>query len=172
MIMENNNIKKWREVPFAKNYLISSDGSLYSRKYKRELNPRSNKKGYKVAYIKTDSDGYKSFFIHRIVAITFLENHESLKIVNHIDSNPLNNSVENLEWCTSSHNNKHGIEEKIRKGKKINSAKATIEQVLTMFTLRNHSTHRDIAKAFNLEPSTVGCILRGKTWLHHTRELL
>lgn len=44
---------------------------------------------------------------HRLVAITFIPNPENKKEVNHIDSNPLNNAVENLEWVTSSENSIH-----------------------------------------------------------------
>lgn len=42
--------------------------------------------------------------VHRIVAEAFLENENNFPIVNHIDNNGENNNVENLEWCTQSHN--------------------------------------------------------------------
>jgi hypothetical protein len=42
-------------------------------------------------------------FNHRVLALTFLENPENKKTVNHIDHNTINN-VYNLEWAT--HKNK------------------------------------------------------------------
>lgn len=40
----------------------------------------------------------KKFLIHRLIAKAFIENPDKKHIVNHIDGNKLNNSIENLEW--------------------------------------------------------------------------
>lgn len=46
--------------------------------------------------------------IHRLVAITFIENNDQSKIqVNHIDSNRINNYVSNLEWVSKRENVYH-----------------------------------------------------------------
>lgn len=50
----------------------------------------------------------KTTMIHRIVAKAFLENPYSLPEVNHKDENKENNSVDNLEWCTSKYNANYG----------------------------------------------------------------
>ena len=42
--------------------------------------------------------------VHRIVAKAFIRNPYGKPHINHIDNNPLNNMVENLEWCTRSYN--------------------------------------------------------------------
>lgn len=42
--------------------------------------------------------------VNRVVAICFLPNPDNLPEVNHIDCDPTNNRLDNLEWCTSQYN--------------------------------------------------------------------
>jgi hypothetical protein len=49
----------------------------------------------------------KTIMVHRLVAQAFIPNLESKPAINHIDSNPFNNRVHNLEWCTIAENNAH-----------------------------------------------------------------
>lgn len=51
------------------------------------------------------SASYKS--VHRLVAEHFIDNPNHYPCVNHLDCNRLNNKVDNLEWCTASHNNRY-----------------------------------------------------------------
>ena len=46
--------------------------------------------------------------IHRLMALTYIPNTEHLPQVNHIDENKLNNSVDNLEWCSQKYNINYG----------------------------------------------------------------
>lgn len=48
--------------------------------------------------------------VHRLIAITFLPNPDNLPVINHIDGDPGNNKIDNLEWCTQKHNIKHARE--------------------------------------------------------------
>lgn len=57
----------------------------------------------------TQNKTKKRLLLHRIVADTFIHNIGNKPCVNHIDGNKLNNSVENLEWCTYSENLNHAI---------------------------------------------------------------
>ena len=56
-----------------------------------------------IGYLTYKLNG-KSYFVHRLVAETFIENPQKKPQVNHIDCNKKNNSVFNLEWCTEREN--------------------------------------------------------------------
>ena len=61
-------------------------------------------KGY-MYVILSNCDRGKTFLVHRLVAKAFIPNPDNNPVVNHKDENKENNSVENLEWCTSLYNN-------------------------------------------------------------------
>ena len=49
----------------------------------------------------------KTSSVHQLVALTFIPNPKQKRTVNHKDHNKLNNSVENLEWATTTEQNRH-----------------------------------------------------------------
>lgn len=67
---------------------------------------QENNKGYFFVCMK-EFGKRKNLLIHRLVAEAFIPNPENKPEVNHIDGNPHNNRVDNLEWVTSSENRKH-----------------------------------------------------------------
>ena len=51
----------------------------------------------------------KRMRVHRIVALTFIDNPDNKPYVNHINGNRSDNNVENLEWVTPSENTQHAV---------------------------------------------------------------
>ena len=52
----------------------------------------------------------KTYLVSRLVAMSFLPCPFDKLTVNHIDGNPSNNNIENLEWVTRAENNRLGFE--------------------------------------------------------------
>lgn len=50
-----------------------------------------------------------------LVANAFIPNPDHKPQVNHIDGNPQNNSVDNLEWVTNGENTQHAYDTRLRK---------------------------------------------------------
>lgn len=79
-----------------------SDGVVQKRK-QRELSWNSNTDGYPT--VKLSANGASErIAVHRLVALTFLDNNFLLSEVNHKDLNRWNPSVENLEWVSHKDN--------------------------------------------------------------------
>lgn len=51
----------------------------------------------------------KQYFVHKLVANAFIPNYDNKPCVDHIDTNSLNNNVENLRWVTIKENNNNPI---------------------------------------------------------------
>lgn len=106
------NIEIWKEIPDLP-YDISSHGQVrrhataaYKHKDKTFVLPYISNKGYVIVNLYLKSKVHK-FLLHRLIATAFIPNPDNLPVINHIDGNPLNNSIDNLEWCTQSHNMQH-----------------------------------------------------------------
>ena len=96
------------------NYLIYSNGDLYSKKVNRFLKGKIDNVGYKTYALalqerrsKSGKKLSKMVYAHRLVAEYFLDNPNNYDIVHHKDGNRLNNNVENLEWTNVKEHNQH-----------------------------------------------------------------
>lgn len=94
-------------------YAVSTEGNVYS--FTDKSNGRKIGKYQLGHYLATaikfaDSDQFRHMYIHRLVAMAFIENPEpeTKKYVNHLDENPKNNNVSNLQWCTQKENCNYG----------------------------------------------------------------
>jgi hypothetical protein len=92
----------WKDISNYDNYEVSSLGRVRNKQTGRVL--KAAKKG---GYCSLKLSSKKNFFVHQLVAQSFLENPENKPQVNHKDKNGFNNTVGNLEWVTNKENSIH-----------------------------------------------------------------
>ena len=103
-------IIEWKPIKGFDGYFINELGEVKStRTYKgtkeKILKSHKNQQGYLVyTLMRFGKPCLKP--LHRLLMETFKPNKEKLPCINHIDGNILNNSLDNLEWCTYGHNEK------------------------------------------------------------------
>jgi hypothetical protein len=90
---------EWREYPECTKYMVSNTGQVKHKKMKNIL-AGAMVNGYKFVGIKNENGIQLNRLVHRMVAMTFLENPLGLPVVDHLDTDPLNNCVGNLRWCS------------------------------------------------------------------------
>lgn len=113
---ENQEI--WKAITDYPNYEVSTFGRVRSLERinitktgkttvrgGRVLKQGTTSRGYKNVGVRNDY-GVLTRNVHRLVMETFLPQ-DVLPIINHIDEDQENNHIDNLEWCTYSHNSTH-----------------------------------------------------------------
>ena len=95
----------WKHLANYENYEVSSFGQVRNKNTGRILKPSCNG-GYMSVGL-SNVGKTKSHSVHRLVALTFLDNPENKPQVNHKDKNRSNNNINNLEWCSALENNIH-----------------------------------------------------------------
>jgi len=130
---------------------IGSDRKIPTRIMEGHLTGRNV--FYKQVMLSDNDRKQQGFYIHRLVLIHFNRMPNKGEESNHIDFNPLNNRIDNLEWVTSSQNSLHSREHmsKAKRGEKHPAAKVTDLQAIEIKRLRKQKVrHRKIAEMFNI----------------------
>jgi hypothetical protein len=179
-------------------YAISDEGqvwSYYSKRWLKQWDIVSHRKGYtreqvyKQVNFKLNGK-LKKYSVHRLVALAFIPNPDNKPEVNHIDGNPSNNHISNLEWVTASENLLHAyriglivISDEHRKraselgkrtGKitaKINNKlkrKLTFEQAQEIKLLYNNGksgiSQRQLAKKYKVDQKVIVSIVKERSY--------
>lgn len=164
-------IEYWKQISEYENYIISNFGNIKNVKTGKFLKFDKNKLGYCRVYL-YNSKGRNRFLVHRLVAFHFISNPNNYKIVNHLNCNPSDNRVQNLEWTTNSGNAVHALNNgrlKIPSGEKNGMSVLTEEKVLEIISLWNKGlTQVEISNKMGVTRSCVAHITQGNRWKQHS----
>jgi hypothetical protein len=187
--MKTPNVEIWKDViTYEGIYSVSSFGNirrdLYSGKNTkagRILKPRLNKYGY--PYLNLYKDKIRtSICIHKLVTRAFLGEPPQNYVVNHKDGSKINNTIENLEYCTQKQNVKHSYDtglkfgnfgerhgskthpERVARGEKSRLSKIKECDIPVIFSLRRNGMKlHQIGNLFGVKYQQISRILSGKS---------
>lgn len=141
---------------------VSRDGRVVGPHYKL-MTQHKNAYGYPQTSVYKDTGEYITKTVHRLVALAFIPNPLGLPQVNHIDGDPGNPHVSNLEWVTPKQNVDHawaaGLCKNYGEGHYLHSVDAALVRRLA----REGMNNTQIAKALGLSRPHVSNIVNMKT---------
>lgn len=162
----------WKVIPaFGGRYEASINGEIRHIGNKNIRKARVNRCGYlQMNFSRNDGKGKNiTVLVHRLIALTFLDNPNNLPEINHKDGNKQNNAVSNLEYCTASKNQKHAYKmglQKPLKGEEHPSAKLTNKQAQEIRKIYKEKriSQQKIAGFFNVSLKTVSRVINGQRY--------
>lgn len=174
----------WKDVPGWEDiYQVSNKGRvrsldrfIFSSKWKhgfqhqtgKILKPGTHKKGYQIVSFTKPGTRKKMFWVHALVAQTFIGPRPEKLQVCHNDGNPKNNCVENLRYGTQKENSQDSIRHgtaNTAKGADHPTAKLSWKQVRFLRANRPKKSIRGWSLYYRISPSTVCSIISGRAYV-------
>jgi hypothetical protein len=103
---ENPDLQGYKQIKDFEDYYINTEGRIYNKKRKEfKVVTGTNAGGYRIVILRNGNNEKISMYVHRLVALTFLDNPNNYETINHINHIKHDNRLENLEWVTMKENN-------------------------------------------------------------------
>jgi hypothetical protein len=145
---------EWKDVKGFKGYQVCKSGKIRSASRGESSGWVNDKYGHKKVRLSKGDGTYKDMYLHRLVAQAFIPNPQNKPDVNHIDNNPLNNDVNNLEWVTHKENMQHAAKQGRLKGKSM--------KVINIETKQTFDSCSLAAESIGMKRNTLQYKLNGK----------
>jgi len=164
----------WKPIPSYEGlYEISNTGKIKSLPKsgsgnslsEKIMNDFDNGKGYRYITL-TNKTKRRNFYVHRLLAESFISNPGKKPFVNHLDGNKANNKLSNLEWSTESENMEHAsVLGLLPSGEKNHLSKLKEIDIKQIRLLWQSGTHRDIIKAkYSISYAQIHRIVNNQCW--------
>ena len=179
---------EWKDVVgFEGRYRVSDCGKIYSLpkltvvgrnggvssrggKMLRQYTLKNG--GHQRVYLADGSGKKAPLLVHRIVATAFIQNPNGWPVVHHIDGNPLNNSVANLQWCSVGQNTTAASRRRVKlRGEK--NGNSSLSEHVVRAMLRRYAECGNasaVAREFGVSAKHAWNICHGKVWTHVHKE--
>lgn len=175
----SKNMKEiWKHVYHAPDYEVSNKGRL-----RRATDAIEKINAHRGRLMSLKPDKYTGYVrcsmmsrdgkmlreqVHRLVGRAFLGNHRKGAQINHKDGDKTNNTVENIEWCSSQENVKHAWQSGLsttNKGEKHGMSKLKKRDIKVIKDADARGVMlKTIAEVYNVTLSTISNIVRGTSW--------
>lgn len=165
-------MENWKDIPGYEGYYQAStlgrirsversvrhsEGVLRVRKSQIRLG--SMREGYHVISL-SKNQVITGFYVHRLIALTFIPNPDNKPQVNHINSVRDDNRVENLEWATNSENQKHAFKHGFQRGRRNEEDKRSKPVIQKTLNGEFIAEYPSINEAFRIAGGQIGNISR------------
>ena len=169
----------WKDIPdYEGKYQASLLGNIRSFKcayrlgkrkvatLKQKSNKRKNWDGcYKMVTLWNPVNHPNYFYVHRLIAMTFIGKCPKDYVVNHKDFDGTNNDVKNLEYVTRKQNHLYTVKHKRHAfGERNSHASLNEDKVREILNLRDYSEIKKMAKKFKVTTKTIKNVIKRKTW--------
>lgn len=152
-VYQVSNCGRIKTLPFWHNNRVS--GYWTEEKIRKQA---LNASGYyKVTLAK--GGNYKTFLVHRLVAVAFVNNPNNLPEVNHINEDKQDNRVDNLEWCSGEYNKTFGTMQIRAKESKY---KAVEQLTLEGDFIKKWSSAKEAGITLGFAPTNITRCCKGK----------
>lgn len=166
----------WKDIPgYEGLYQASNLGKIKSMPRKGThsqeeyiLKEKKRRKGYHEIAL-TKECKTKHYFVHRLIAMTFIPNPLNLPQIDHIDDNKSNNCVNNLQWITNADNmakawrtGARTIEKTYKRGKDNKISKSVMQYDLEGNFIKQWYCIKDIERELKFHSGNICCCCRHK----------
>lgn len=156
-----------KAIPNYENYLIDEQGNIFSTLTNKYIKSCKRKDGYLLVGLYKNG-ARTNFQVHRLVALTYIPNPNNYPQVNHIDENKENNSIENLEWCTTQYNLTYGDRIAKAMSKRKENDPNGLSYVQSMKTRRKSNPNNECFKQTAKTRTLNGCVNAEKKIAQYT----